>query len=139
MAIGHKATFRLLLLLAALLTLAGCPGPLVGPAAIIRYQQIGACNGVGTAVGTIGPGASEALVLFQIDSIDNTQTGLSFAFDPAKLYVSGPRDEFINPSLTAARAFLGNRQVQARTIQAGQQTSFPPASYGMVVVATTNP
>ncbi len=53
--------------------------------------------------------------------------------------MTGPTREYIDPNLGAAHIVIGSRQVQPRSIAAGQQASFPPASLGMLVAATVNP
>lgn len=135
--IWNAGRFLLLcgLLGAQTLFLAGCATPLAGPSAIIRYQQIGACNGFGPN----NAGANAAFLLFQIDAIDNSQSGAAFNFDPTKLFVAGPTREYLSTSTPVATAVLGSRKIAAQTIANGNVATFPPASYGFVTVATSNP
>lgn len=72
---------RLPVLLAALL--AGC-----SPLATIKSHQVGACNDHQTGNTVVAVGKNAAYVVFKIESIDNTQTGVDFHFDPERLYIN---------------------------------------------------
>lgn len=113
--------------------LAGCATtPLAGPGAVIRYRQIGACNG--TAGVNAGPQA--AFVLFQIDSIRN-DSGVTFNFDPTKLFVTGPTRESIS-TVSPVLGVVNAAPASSTPVPPnGQQTDFPPAAFGVVTVATT--
>ncbi len=112
-----------------------CQAPLVGPAAVITYHQVGACNGIGTA----GAGNTQAYVVFAIDRIDNTASGINFAFDPTKLYVAAGGQDKVNPQLPAAQQTFApmNSQIAAATIPAGAPPRlFGNSAFGMVQVGT---
>lgn len=65
--------------------LAGC-----GPPVTIKYHQIGACNRFqnGGQVETFDQ--NYALVIYEIESIDNTKTGTDFNFAPTRMYNDNP-------------------------------------------------
>jgi DNA-binding beta-propeller fold protein YncE len=114
---------------AAVVLLAGCSPP-PGPAAVIRYRQIGACNA------EAGANSNAAFVLFQIVGVSNGSS-TQFAFDPTKLYVvtgSGqPHLSTTAPILSSLNAMPAS----AKTVAGGQEADFPPASFGVVTVTTS--
>ncbi len=119
--------------LAAVLGLASCQTPLAGPAAIITYHQVGACNVAGDAT----PAANQAFVIFAIDKIDNTQSGINFNFDPTKLYTNSGAADPIDPQVPATQQILGGQQIGPATISAGNTHYFGNSPFGMAEVATT--
>ena len=116
-------------LAAAALLLTGCSSPL-GPAAVIQYRQIGACN----SGGDVTAGDNAAFVLFQITGINN-ESSTQFAFDPTKLYVTGAGQQKLSTAAPIL-SLLNTGAAPAKTVPAGQQASFPPEAFGVVTVAT---
>lgn len=96
-----KTRFALgaVVLMAVAPVLSGCTSSAattISDTASITYRQVGACNGYVAGQGANGggpigetdathAGANSAYVIFRIDTIDNTQSSLDFAFDPARL------------------------------------------------------
>jgi hypothetical protein len=74
----------------------------------IKYEQIGACNGIdnGQTVTSAGPNA--AYVIFRIHSVDNTDTNPRFfQFEPDRLFLNGRGSAHANSklNLTALNPF----------------------------------
>lgn len=66
----------------ALLSIGGCKN-----STTIFYEQVGACNSYSMANGAHSAGPHAAYVIFRVDAIDNTQSNVSFHFDPSHLIV----------------------------------------------------
>jgi Lactonase, 7-bladed beta-propeller len=126
---AHRRIKSPWILAAAALLPAACSSPL-GPAAVISYRQIGACNGAGN----VTAGDNAAFVLFQIIGINN-ESSTQFAFDPTKLYVTGAGQQKLS-AIAPILSPMNAGAAPAKTVPGGQQASFPPESFGVVTVAT---
>lgn len=69
----------------------GCSGcPPANPVALIHYTQLGACTTAQTGNGTVTAPSSHAIVIFQVSTIDNTQTSKNWSFDSSTLVINPP-------------------------------------------------
>jgi hypothetical protein len=142
-----KTRFALgaVMLMALTPVLSGCtstPATAASDTASITYRQVGACNGYVAAQGDNagGPtgetdathaGTNSAYVIFRIDTIDNTQSTLDFAFDPARLE-NGP--DHVDTNLSFAQD-LQLAALSPTTITHG--TSDTKSGFVVMVVQTS--
>jgi hypothetical protein len=97
---------------ASLAVLPGCePGP-AGSTVAIRYSQVGACNGYLTGSGITAKRPNQAFVVFKIESLDGTKSGVEFGFVPSRLFVNlEPDKETWGSSLGAGLYYVsGDRR-----------------------------
>lgn len=92
---------------ASLAVLPGCePGP-AGSTVTIRYSQLGVCNGYQAGSGLTSKRPNSAFVVFEIESLDGTKSGVEFGFVPSRLFVDlQPNRETWGSSLSAGRYFV---------------------------------
>jgi 6-phosphogluconolactonase (cycloisomerase 2 family) len=114
---------------AAVLLLAGCSSP-PGPAAFIRYRQIGACD----VKPANNKAVTQAFVLFQIIGI-NYESSTKFTFDPTLLFVTaGPTQDTLSTTAPILAQLPNALPVPYIKAVPFGQTDFPPASFGVVTV-----
>ncbi len=70
----------------AMSMLSGC-GKSSGQPTIISYRQVGICKGFDAASGPVVSKADEGYAFFKIETVDNTQSGTAFAFDPKLVFI----------------------------------------------------
>jgi hypothetical protein len=116
--------------------LSGVPIP-GKPVVSINYHQVGACNGFPTSFGETNAGPNAAFVVFAIESVDNTKTTSTFAFDPTRLYVHQTVDEFINDALLST--IPAGSLVQSVSVPKDKLVKLAPREFGPLIVATNNP
>ena len=104
------------------------------PLVTIRYHQVGACNGYATSFGVTSAGPNAALVIFGIESIDNTKGSGTFKFDPSKLFVHQLSDEVLSPGLVAT--IPSSRRVTSVSVSKGHKHTFSHVEFGAVAVST---
>lgn len=94
---------------ASLAVLPGCePGP-SGSTVAIHYSQVGACNGYQSGSGVSAKRANQAFVVFKIEALDGTKSGVEFGFVPSRLFVDlDPHKETWGSSLGAGRYFVAS-------------------------------
>jgi hypothetical protein len=118
-------TVRALLVLFPPIVLAGCDGG-GNPGAIIHYTQVGACTQADFQNGHISAQPSQAIIIFNINYVDNTAVDQAWSFDAANFRVT--------PS-SSAQSNVGG--VGSVTIPAHQPV--PLNSYVGIVVGTVKP
>lgn len=121
-------------ILSSTLMLAGCPNP--NGTVTIRYEQLGACNGYKEGNNIVSAGPTAAYVLFKINSLDNTNGKVNFAYDPARLFVDSLNAK---PSVSLTSALTQKIGVLATTainVPAGQNLGHD--GYAVVIVPTAN-
>jgi hypothetical protein len=93
----------------SLVALTGCePGP-AGSTVTIRYSQVGACDGYLTGTGLTAKRPNQAFVVFKIEALDGTKSGVEFNFVPSRLFVDlEPHKETWGSSLGAGRYFVSS-------------------------------
>jgi len=106
------------------------------PLAIIKYHQVGACNGYVNGFGGVNAGPNAAFVVFAIESIDNSATLKNFAFDPSKLYVHQAVDNFMDFGLQMNTDILAPNVVGNTTVPKGTVFTETPLKFGPLVVQT---
>lgn len=113
----------------------GCSGPDPKPIATIKYHQVGGCNGYLQGNDAVSVGPHAAYVVFNIESIDNTQPSSDFNFDPSRLFINEGSREFVDPRLRFARdlSVFGTVPV---TVPHGQIRTLN--GFSIVVVSTTS-
>jgi hypothetical protein len=122
----------------AMYTSSSCIGPqCAGPPATIAYHQVGACNGSATNPGIVSVGPNAAYVIFNIESIDNSQGSTNFAFDPTNLFVQQARQDFFDPGLSIYPKLFGTFAAVPTTVSKGQDLKFNVNALGALVVTTT--
>lgn len=94
---------------ASLAVLPGCePGP-AGSTVTIRYSQVGACNGYQSGSGLSAKRPNAAFVVFKIESLDATKSGVEFGFVPSRLSVNlEPGKETWGSSLGAGKYYVSS-------------------------------
>jgi hypothetical protein len=80
----HWRTVRTLISATACVLISSCTG-CEQRAAIVEYRQIGACNGLSNLNGA---GPNTVLVVFLVETIDNTLTGKDISFRRARVQTS---------------------------------------------------
>lgn len=94
----------------ASLSIGGCKN-----STTIFYEQLGACNGYSTANGTRNARPYTAFVIFRIDAIDNTQSSVSFHFDPSHLIIRTTKSS-IDPDSSLVTDLFGASALGATTV-----------------------
>jgi hypothetical protein len=127
------------LCLAAMLALAACgQGPLAQDAAVIQFEQVGACNGFTSGAVTTSSGPNAAYAVFKIVQIDATKSGVTFSFDPKRLFVTAtsPR-AFVDNNLQLAQ-LAGVFRQPASQMPAGKTVQFNGFAFTVVPTATVS-
>ncbi len=123
--------------IAATALLAACGNP----DAIIKYHQVGACNGgqgqSGDPSTSYNAGPNQAYVVFAIESVDNTQVTSSWTLDPTQFFVNTMTKDSFDPSLMIYHWVLGPFALVNTTIPAKTSYGFSPFAYGVLVVQTS--
>ena len=121
-------------IVAAAALLAACGNP----DAIIKYHQVGACNGgqgqSGSPSTSYNAGPNQAYVVFAIESVDNTQVTSSWTLDPTKFHVTS--SGAFDPNLMIYHWVLGPFALVNTTIPASTNYGFSTNAYGALVVQT---
>jgi hypothetical protein len=119
-----------------LVALAGCGNDGgSNPVAVIKYHQVGACNGYNTGSGAVNVGPNSAYVVFQIETLDDREPGVDFHFDPARLFISQTLPRHVDPNLKFAQD-LGVFGTVPVTVPHG--TLVGVNGYSVAVVETAN-
>jgi hypothetical protein len=113
----------------------GCGPPPLGPV-LINYHQVGACGYFTTPSGLTSAGANQAYVVFEIESIDNSNSGSQFTFDPTKLNIHA--NTFFAPGTQFYTYILGSLAV-GPPIQVAGGLKQPLGKFGALFVQTSNP
>jgi hypothetical protein len=106
------------------------------PLAIIKYHQVGACNGYVNSSGGVNAGPNAAFVVFAIESIDNSASLKNFAFDPGNLFVHQAVDNFMDFGLQMNTDILAPNVVGTTTVPKGTVFTETPLKFGPLVVQT---
>lgn len=133
---NSKMHFYIFVTLIAVLP--GCAGGSggIGPLALVKYHQVGACNGYATGGGAVSTGPNAAYVVFKIEAVDNRAPNIDFNFDPERIYVNQSSRRFVDNGLTFARD-LGVIRTVPVTVKQG--TLMGINGYSVIVVTTSNP
>jgi hypothetical protein len=118
-------TVPALLVLLSPMVLADCQGG-GNPEAIIHYTQVGACTQADFPNGRITAQPSQAIIIFNVNFIDNTAVNQTWSFNSANFRMAPPSSQQSN---------LGG--TESVTIPAHQPV--PLNSYVGIVVATVKP
>ena len=133
----HKL-YTLLFTSLMIVLLTGCaPGGTLGPLAVVKYHQVGACNGYvqGSSAVSVGPNA--AYVVFRIETLDDTQPMVDFHFDPSRLYINLSPRAFVDPGLMFAQD-LGVLSTVPVTVPHGTSQGNNGFSIAVVSTSTAN-
>jgi hypothetical protein len=119
-----RNTVRALLVLSPM-TLAGCQTG-GGSAAVIRYTQVGACTQANSSNGPITAQPSQAIIIFNVNFVDNTAVDQTWSFDTANLRVTPSSSQQSNLGSTGSVTIPANQPV-------------PLNSYVGIIVGTAKP
>src|SRR5271170_146068 len=100
------------------------------PTTVIKYHQVGACNGGSTDDGEYNAGPNQAYVVFAIEEIDNSQNPNAFAYDPSNIYVTGNPNQAFDSNLSIYQYLLGPFATAPLTVNAQAAIGFNPYGYG---------
>jgi len=144
-----RSTLRILsapLLIAGALALPGC-GKVSSTPTTISYKQIGICKTYVTPASTQEAKPNEGFAIFKIVSVDNTENGSIFYFDPVRFYVNQSKPEeagniykqnrkFIN-SNTRLGNVLGVKYADKITVPNGGKVE--DAGFALIELGLNNP
>jgi hypothetical protein len=133
------------LLAAGAIALSGCGKS--GTPTTITYHQIGICKSFVTAGTPQQPNAGEGFAVFKIDSVDNSNNGSAFYFDPVRFYVNQSTAEekgniykrnqrFMNADTRIGPA-LGVKYVEKITIPKGEKVD--DVGFVLIPLGLNNP
>ena len=115
--------FELILLLA----LAGCgPG---NPDAIIHYNELGACTQASFNGQQVNAGQKQAIVVFNVSSIDNSQVNTAWTYNPASFMVNPPSSAQTNLGGSGTVPIPAKQNVPLSGLQ----------GFVAIIVSTNNP
>jgi hypothetical protein len=134
------------LLAAGSIALSGCNGSSSTPTTF-TYHQIGICKSYEIDTGKKDSMSNEGFAVFKIDSIDNTNNGYGFYFDPVRFYVnqSKPEDKgniyrqdrrFMLPDQRIGKA-LGVKYVDKVDVAKGEKVD--DVGFVLIPLGTNNP
>ena len=95
---------RALLVLLSPIVLAGCHGG-GNPDAIIHYTQVGACTQADFPNGHIAVQPSQAIIIFNVNFVDNTAVNQTWSLDSVNLRVTPPSSQQSNLGSTGPVTF----------------------------------
>jgi hypothetical protein len=135
------------LLIAGSIAFSGCGKS--GTPTTIAYRQVGICKSYVTEAGTEEKTKSdEGFAVIKVETIDNSNNGSAFYFDPQRLYVNQSDPEtlkknvyswvrrFVNPDPRIGKA-LSLKYVGPTTIAKGEKMD--DVGYALIPLATNNP
>ena len=117
----------------------GCvtpPPPPLGPV-LINYHQVGACTGFTTPSGVVSTGSNQAYVVFEIESIDNSQSSSNFTFDPTRLFIQA--NNFLGPGTWEFYTYILGSLAVRQPIPVPGPGKINLDKFGVLIVQTSNP
>jgi hypothetical protein len=128
--------FRFSLAPILMLALAGCPPG--KPDAIIHYTEVGACTQANFNGNQVNAGQNQAIVIFNVSSIDNSQVNTTWAFDVSNFAVNPPSSQQSNLGGTGPVSIAAQQNVSLSGLQGFVGIIVSTANANGSDAATTN-
>ena len=98
-----------------LAALAGCGGS--NPIAIIHFTQLGACRQANFNGRQVNAGQNQAIVIFNVSQVDNTQVNTTWTYDAGNFAVDPPSSPQSNLGSTGPVTIPANQNVPLTGLQ----------------------